>query len=222
MLGATKRGLSAYAITACAVAALVGAGLATALASSSPSATPSGAHMRAPVPGSAVARLSQAARMKFGVFGEPRGSSEDLWLVDEVVRGDRGLALDPASVRLAQSYNGIQVFVAGDSESVCLVARIPGKAMGGGCGPEASAAAPATPAIGSMAYPPGEVSHSGGRLAVTAMFPDGTADVTVTSSSGGVEPVSIVNNIVAFITGESSTLSWTGPEGHGYSSPLPH
>jgi hypothetical protein len=66
------------------------------------------------------------------------------------------------------------------------------------------------------------VSRAGGRLAVTALFPDGTADVKVESPDGAVEPVGIVNNTVAFIAGEDSTLSWTGPEGHAYSSSLPH
>jgi hypothetical protein len=204
------------------VVVLVGIGLATALASNALNPAPSAAHMRAPAPGSAVAQLSQAASASFGVFGQPPGGSEDVRLVREVVGGDKALALDPASVRLAQSSNSIEVFVAGDSKSVCVVGRIPGGAMDGGCGSEAAAANPATPGIGTMAYPPGAVSHPGGRLAVTALFPDGTTDVTVTSSSGDVEPVGIVNNTVAFIAGEASTLSWTGPEGHAYSSPLPH
>ncbi|HEX7609969.1 MAG TPA: hypothetical protein VF380_04770 [Solirubrobacteraceae bacterium] len=160
--------------------------------------------------------------MSFGVFARPTAGSEDVRLVGEVVGGENAAALDPASVRLAQSSSGVEVFVAGDSESVCLVARVPGKALDGGCGPEAAAAAPATPEIGSMAYPPGEVSHPGGRLAVTALFPDGTKDATVTSSGGVTEPLSIVNNTVAFIAGEDAALGWTGPDGHAYSSPIPH
>ena len=81
---------------------------------------------------------------------------------------------------------------------------------------------PATPGIGATAYPAGEVQHPGGKLAVDALFPNGTSNVAVTSASGAATPVSIVNNTVAFIAEETATLSWTGPEGHAYSSSLPH
>lgn len=218
MLRKIKKRTAAYTISACAVLALIGAGLATALASSSAVHT----QVPAPAAGSAVARLSVAARASFSAFAQPQGDNEDVRVVDEVLRGDKDLALDPASVRLTQSSNGIQVRLVGDSESVCLVGRIPGKAIWGGCAPNASAVSPATPGIGATTYPPGEVSHPGGQLAIDALFPDGTTNVTVTSPSGSVTPVSIVNNTVAFIASESATLSWTGPEGRPYSASLPH
>ena len=219
MLRNMKRRTVAYLISGAAVLAVIGFGLTTALASS-----PSGPEgsVPAPAPGSAVAQLSAAAKASFGVFAQPQGSPEDLRFVDEVSSGDRSLALDPNSVRLAQSSDGIEVRVAGDSESVCLVGRIPGQAVWGACGRESAAATPATPVIATTGYPAGTVSQPGGQHAVTALFPDGATNVALTSPSGSVTSVGIVNNTIAVIAADDDTLSWTGPEGKTYSSPLPH
>jgi len=214
----TNRRMALYLIAGCAALAVLGAGLANALASSR--TKPHG--VAAPAVGSALPQLSTEAKASFGVFAGPAGGSEDERIVSEVLGMDKDLALDPASVRLAQTGNGIQVRVAGDSESVCLVGRIPGKAIWGGCTPNAAAVTPSTPGIGATAYPPGEVAHPGGKLAVDALFPNGTTDVMVTSPEGSATPLSIVNNTVAFIANADATLSWTGPEGKSYSSALPH
>lgn len=181
-----------------------------------------GARPRAPAIGSMSPHLSAAARATFEVFAEPPGNSEDARIVEEVLHADKALTLDPGSVRLAQTADGIEVRVAGDSESVCLVGRIPGQAIWGGCAPESTAATPASPGIGTTGYPPGVPRRPGGELAVTAMFPNGTGEVEVASPGGAVEPVAVVHNTVAFIASEDATLSWTGPEGRRYSASLPH
>ncbi len=205
-------------IAACAALAVLGVGLAGALASSK--TTP---QVPAPAVGSASPQLSAQAKSSFSVFAQPPGGSEDQRIVGEVLSADKDLALDQSSVRLAQqASDGIQVRVAGDSESVCLVGRIPGKAIWGGCAPNDAAVAPSSPGIGATAYPPGEVQHPGGKLAVDALFPNGTSNVVVTSPEGSATPLSIVNNTVAFIADADATLSWTGPEGHSYTAGLPH
>lgn len=214
-----KKRAAVYLISTCAVLAIGGVGIATAVGSSA------GSHdaIRAPVPGSAAPRLSDSAEASFSVFTEPEGNSEDIRVAEEVLRGNQDLSLDPSSVRLAQTApNGIQVRVAGDSESICLVGRIPGQAIWGGCAATASAVNPATPVIGATAYPAGEMSHPGGKLAVDALFPNGTGNVVVENTDGTSTPLSIVNDTVAFIADQDATLTWTGPEGHAYASSLPH
>lgn len=213
----TNRRMALSLVAACAALAVLGVGLSGALASSKTKP-----QVPAPAVGSASPQLSAQAKASFSVFGQPAGDSEDQRIVSQVLSADKDVTLDPSSVRLAQTSDGIQVRVAGDSESVCLVGRIPGKAIWGGCGPDEGAVNPATPGIGATAYPAGEVQHPGGKLAVDALFPNGTSNVAVTSASGAATPVSIVNNTVAFIAEETATLSWTGPEGHAYSSSLPH
>jgi hypothetical protein len=215
---ASRRHTLLYLIAGCASLAVLGAGLASAVASSQ--SKPDG--VAAPAVGSASPHLSAAARASFSVFGQPAGGSEDARIVDAVLSADKSLRLDATSVRLAQASGGIQVRVAGDSESVCLVGRIPAKAIWGGCAPTAAAVTPSTPGIGATAYPPGEVSHAGGRLAVDALFPDGTRDVAVTSLGGGATPLNVVNNTVAFIADQDAKLSWTGSDGRPYSASLPH
>jgi hypothetical protein len=204
-------------IAACAALVVLGVELTGALASSKTKP-----QVSAPAVGSASPQLSAQARSSFSVFAQPAGGSEDQRIVSEVLSADKDLALDPSSVRLAQTRNGIQVRVAGDSESVCLVGRIPGKAIWGGCAPNAAAVSPASPGIGATAYPPGEVQHPGGKLAVDALFPNGTSNVVVTSSEGSATSLSLVNNTVAFIADETAKLSWIGPEGQSYSAGLPH
>jgi hypothetical protein len=167
-------------------------------------------------------QLSAQAKSSFSGFAQPAGGSEDQRVVSEVLSADKAFALDPSSVRLAQTIDGIEVRVAGDSESVCLVGRIPGKAIWGGCAPDAAAVSPSTPGIGATAYPPGEVQHPGRKLAVDALFPNGTSNVVITSPEGSAMPLSVVNNTVAFIASADATLTWTGPEGHTYTAPLPH
>jgi hypothetical protein len=211
--------IAVYLTVACASLAALAVGLTSALASSTP--TPHA--LAAPAAGSATPQLSAQAKDDFSVFAGPQGTSEDLRVVQEIVGGDDSVSLDPSSVRLAQtSSSGIQVLVAGDSESVCRIGRVPGKAIWGGCGPLQGATDPATPEIGATAYPPGEVQRSGGELAVTALFPNGTSNVSYANPGGNATPVSVVNNTVAFIAEEDATLSWTGPEGHSFSSSLPH
>jgi hypothetical protein len=207
-----------YLIAGCAALSVLGAGLASALASSR--TKPQGA--ATPAVGSASPQLSAQARASFSVFAQPVGGSEDERIVDGVLSADKSLALDTTSVRLSQATGGIQVRVAGDSESVCLVGRIPGKAVWGGCAPTAAAVTPSTPGIGATAYPPGEVSHPGGKLAVDALFPNGTSDVALTSPDGSATPLSVVNNTVAFIADQDARLSWTGSDGRRYSASLPH
>jgi hypothetical protein len=210
--------LAMFATVGCAGLAALGFGLTSALGSSR--AKPQGAP--APAIGSASPQLSTQAMQHFSVFSAPAGSAEDRRVVDEALSTDKDLALDASSVRLAQTADGIQVRVAGDSKSVCVVGRIPGKAIWGGCAPSAAAISPSTPGVGATAYPPGEISHPGGKLAVDALFPDGTSNVMVKESDGATTPMRMVGNTVAFIASQDGTLEWTGPEGLSYSSGLPH
>ena len=198
------------------LAVIVGVGITTAGASDSGKVEST---VKAPAVGTATPQLSQAAISAFGVFSQPAGDSQDVSLVSEMVKGFKDVTLDPASVRLAQSSGDLQARVAGDSESICLVLRVPTKAMSGGCAPESSAASPATPIITSTGYPPGEPSD--GQVAVSVLFPNGTTNVTITAANGSTTAANIVNNTIVFIGNQSDVLTWTGPEGHQYSSSLP-
>jgi hypothetical protein len=199
-----------YLLVSCVAIAATVIGLATALGANAPSGGD------APVPSSISPHLSAAASADFGVFAQPQASSEDEALADEVLKG-LDVKLDPASVRLAQSTDDLQVRVAGDSQSVCIALRIPGKADAGGCAPEGHAATPATPMIVTTGYPPGE---AGDRLAVSVLFPDGTGAVHLVSASGQASSVAIVNNTAAFIAAKGDELTWSGPEGQSYRSAI--
>ena len=121
----TNRRMALSLVAACAALAVLGVGLSGALASSKTKP-----QVPAPAVGSASPQLSAQAKASFSVFGQPAGDSEDQRIVSQVLSADKDVTLDPSSVRLAQTSDGIQVRVAGDSESVCLVGRIPGKANG--------------------------------------------------------------------------------------------
>lgn len=197
-----------YIISAC-VAISAAVGLATALAASS-----SGS---APAPSSIVPQLGTAAKAHFSVFAQPQADSEEVARVSETLQG-LDVKLNPSSVRLAQSSGDLQVRVAGDSQSVCLALRIPGKADAGSCAPEASAASPATPIIQTTGYPAGEVSRPGGQLAVSVLFADGITNAAITHAGGAPTAVKIVDNTIVLVASEGDTLTWSGPEGKTYSS----
>jgi hypothetical protein len=211
----TIRGKLKYLTAAFAAISLVVIGLATAFAANQPGGpTPVPS---APVPGSIVAHLGDAARADFSVFSRPQAGSEDVAQVGDLLKG-LDTKLDPSSVRVAQSSSELQVRLGGDSQSVCLALRIPGKADVGGCAPEADAAHPATPIVTTTGYPPGQPSLPGSRHAVSALFPDGTTSASVTAGNGASRALGIVNNTVAFIANDGDVLSWSGPEGHVYRS----
>jgi hypothetical protein len=211
------RGRLKYVVAGFAVLSVAAIVLATAFADSRPGG--SAPVPSAPVPGSVVAHLGDAARADFGVFSRPQAGSEDVALVSDVLRG-LDTKLDPSSVRLAQSAAELQVRVGGDSQSVCLALRIPGKADVGGCSPEADAAQPGTPIIATTGFPPGEPSRPGSQHAVSVLFPDGTTGAVVTAKNGIPRALGIVNNTVAFIANDGDVLSWSGPEHLVYSSTI--
>lgn len=202
-----------YLLSAAIVLALTSVGVALALSSSN---TP----VKIPAASSASPVLSGIARGTFSVFAQPPAGAQDVSVIGEAIR--EPLAdVDPTSVHLSEDTSGIQVRVAGDSQSVCLVIRIPGKAIAGSCAPDASAVIPATPVIQSARYVTEDESPNG-MLAVAALFPDRTTGVTVTGVDGTPKAISVVNNTAAFVANENDTLMWTGPEGQSYSSSLPH
>jgi len=215
-----------YLLTGSVCAVLAGVGLVATFAAGS--GTDQSPTVPAPAVGSATPQLSEAAKQAFGVFARPVGDSEEVSLVENALKGYEHIAigdrlnLDPSSVRLAQATGGIEALVAGDSESICLVMRLPGKALTSGRAPASTAIAPATPMIEATGYPPGEPSQEGGELAVSALLPNNSTNVTVTDAAGSVKSIPIVNNTVAFIAGEEDVVRWVGPEGHRYSSGLPH
>lgn len=213
MLGNTRKRTLAYISLGSFAIALAGVGAALAL-------SPSAGDPRVPAASSASPDLNSNASERFSVFSQAPGNSQDISLVAEVVRGLH-VDLDPSSVRLAEDTGDLQVRVAGDSQSVCLTLRMPGKAIVGSCAPETNAATPATPLIQTTGYPSGEISEDG-QLAGAALFPNGTTNVTVTSTDGDASPIKITNNTVAFVADKTDTLSWTGPDGQTYSSLLPH
>ena len=206
------RGRLKYLVGVCGATAVVAIGLATAFAANSPTGAVS-------APSEAVARLGSAARADFRVFSLPQAGSEEVGQVSEALKG-LDTKLDLSSVRVAQASGDLQVRVVGDSQSVCLTLRIPGELDGGGCSPEADAAAPATPIIMTTGYPPGESSGPGGQRAVGVLFPDGISVATVTAASGSRRTLDIVNNTVAFVADDGDVLSWSGPEGHVYNSAI--
>jgi hypothetical protein len=206
------RGKLKYLVAACVAACAVAAGLTTALAANSTQAPASAAS-------SIVPQLGSAAKADFAVFSQPQAGNEDVAEVSEVLK-PLDAQLDPASVRVAQTSGGLQAQVAGDSQSVCLVLRIPGKADAGGCAPEAHAATPATPIIGTTAYPPGEPARPGGQRALAVLFPNGVSGAQVTTAGGDHSALDLINNTVTFVADEGDTLDWIGPEGHAYSSTL--
>jgi hypothetical protein len=106
--------------------------------------------------------------------------------------------------------------------NVCLLVRIPNEANGGGCAPIQSAVSPATPLMSQRAYPPSEPEQGATERSGDALFANGTSDVTLTSPSGAVRTLPIVNNTVAFIGGADETLSWAATDGHRYSSHFMH
>ena len=203
-----------YVALACLALGLAGTGIATALPSTS--TTGSAGSRPAPTQGSATTTLSPTATSDFAVFAQPASTASEVALVKEIV-GSMPVALGPSAVRLAQTADAVQARVAGDSESLCLVARVPGKAMTGGCATVATAVAPGTPVIVDGSYP----GAPEGQVYGAALFPNGTANATLTDGGGHVTSLNIANNTVAFVAGPTDVLGWTGPEGHAYNEVLP-
>jgi hypothetical protein len=158
-----------------------------------------------------AAQLSVAATKSFEVLRRPGNAGE----LDKVAAYIGQQEVDPSSVHLAQSTSAFEVRVAGNAQSVCLVSRIPNLADTDSCSTIVSASNEATPLIQAGWAPEG-------KLLVTALFPDGTQNVLITSPNGVSTPVAVVNNTIGVLANADDTIHWTAQDGKQFSSDVPH
>lgn len=150
--------------------------------------------------------LSTAARQTFAVFDRDT-TRPDAAAIKQVKLMAPDAIIDPASFKLAQGNSLYEIIVFGDAEAVCAVAREPGRAAGGGCGPVITGADARTLACGTIQAP----SKAG--VLLDCLIPNGVSDVNVTTPHG-TRPLDVINNTVAAILDPKPTsISWRAPAG---------
>lgn len=143
------------------------------------------------------------AGASFAVFNEtsPQSAQETSWIPENLP-----LFIEPTSVRLAQNTPDGEIGVVAGSGSVCVYAREPEFARGGGCATIATASNGTQPILGTIPAP-------GGRKLLFGLFGDGVSTATASAAGTSVQ-ADIVNNTISVNVGDGPvTVSWTAPDG---------
>jgi hypothetical protein len=155
--------------------------------------------------GSSSPKNQQAtdAGASFAVFNEtsPQSTQETSWITEDLPS-----YIEPTSVRLAQNTPDGEIGAVAGSGAVCVYAREPEFARGGGCASIATASNGAQPILGTVPAP-------GGRKLLFGLFPDGVPNVTA-SAEGESTQADVTNNTISVnVGGGPVTVSWTAPDG---------
>lgn len=157
----------------------------------------------------APAAEGAVARAKFSVFASGRALAVSPAVSKDLFgRLPSDLALDPHLSRLARQDSRTAAYVLAGAGTICLSHMNPNGDSGGiGCTNDPQALADGQHPLASY-----DVVDDGFRIA--SLQPDGTHDLAVTSVSGAVTPMSLVNNVgVAIIAEAPASLGWTQSDG---------